>query len=1337
MSTKNVTLHDENGNVLLPATKTSRVTDANGTNLDTLLQQAGQVKSISVNGVTQTIDANGNVNIASADGVGIASVVQTTTSSEDGGTNVITVTKTDNTTSTFSVKNGSKGSTGATGPQGERGPQGNTGVQVDSVASIIHSIEPTATYAAADVAGADAVQDVLSELTELGGDLYSNTAAVSGLYMDGNNYKWWTANGMMCKFVPITGGKTYKITAGTGNAQYTLLTSNTYTAKTFCTTFATGWSNTLQTISTGTSVAVTAPSDANYMYLLASTNGTDRGHTVCEVTSIKSTINELKTEVAKMDELESYQKLNISTFDAISMYIDGNNNEAGQSIGYHSKFIPVTGGVQYLLKTGDHTLTYAFTTSDTYTIGSVVSTFAIGYNGTVSASANTSIIVTAPSNASYIYLLVSTDGKEYGHEVYIYSATNDCLDEINKRIDALDGYVNGEIVDLTTALAPGLYINGSTYKAQASAGTESLLLPVTAGDTYKISARSERNLQYTFLKGTITSGVTVNNWATGWSNKLNNTTSTVIEKAPSDAVYLYLLVMSSGNDRTPVIRKVNGITDLMVSNELVTSIPDNDADKIASLAVATAAVGSVDIETIDISENTIPYVIDVSDRDWRDYSASGYYSIVFPVHKGDKVVVSTSNKTSGGVITRKPTAVRDTLKDDEISALSQIIGDKIIEAERNGYFYVQNVNSSVSSIKVFRTMADNENIRHGYFANKQTLYVDASNGSDSNGGTSSLPVQTIEHALSLTSGEANIVISGTFRITGLTINKNYPVRFFGKNNACIKGSYIGSPSVQSNGSWKFSNVGSTLIQEIWVNGEARMLASTPRVTVSANNSWKTVPSGFTYTSNSDGSRYYTFPMSADDISVLNSQSDNALVTIFHEWVTYKSKITSIDTSNNTISVLIPATIGSTQNWGVSSGNVMYIENVHGTLSFNGGNELWAKGTFYHDLSEGSLYYKPLDSETTSMTVEIPNEASIVLTSEASFTNITFKQFNANVMNGYDGKIWRSHQSDFLMDGTIKVMKKAAFIDCEFTQTLLAPVYFDQGTCGLVENCYIHDVGCSAVRAGVISQNATDTVKTINVQNCAIKRVGVHLEMSAAISMTTFEKAVIEHCDISEVPHSGIGNIKGSMVARWNKIHHVFNPIIYDGAGIYIFYAGYAGDTNVIENNVVYSVAPNRTSSTIKTNGIYLDENSFGVTVKNNIVYDCANGIFYGKNSHDNVAENNIIDCNTCMGYYNGSDRNSFCKNIVLDNFTLGAESESGNCEIDGNIWYDGSNTTVSHDKRPCYDNPGFANYTNHDYNISNEDNVEQIGFETFSTDKVGCLGTRMKTIASTSGTWFT
>ena len=47
--------------------------------------------------------------------VGIQSVEQTATSTEDGGANIITVTKTDGTSSTFTVKNGSKGSAGADG----------------------------------------------------------------------------------------------------------------------------------------------------------------------------------------------------------------------------------------------------------------------------------------------------------------------------------------------------------------------------------------------------------------------------------------------------------------------------------------------------------------------------------------------------------------------------------------------------------------------------------------------------------------------------------------------------------------------------------------------------------------------------------------------------------------------------------------------------------------------------------------------------------------------------------------------------------------------------------------------------------------------------------------------------------------------------------------------------------------------------------------------------------------------------------------------------------------------------------------------------------------------
>lgn len=67
---------------------------------------------------------------SSESGVGIESVEQTTTSNESGGTNVITVTLTDGSQSTFAVQNGSKGDkgeTGATGPKGDKGDTGATG----------------------------------------------------------------------------------------------------------------------------------------------------------------------------------------------------------------------------------------------------------------------------------------------------------------------------------------------------------------------------------------------------------------------------------------------------------------------------------------------------------------------------------------------------------------------------------------------------------------------------------------------------------------------------------------------------------------------------------------------------------------------------------------------------------------------------------------------------------------------------------------------------------------------------------------------------------------------------------------------------------------------------------------------------------------------------------------------------------------------------------------------------------------------------------------------------------------------------------------------------------
>lgn len=69
----------------------------------------------------RVVGHKGETGAPGAAGVGIQSVTQTTTSSADGGSNVMTVTLSNGQKSTFTVKNGSKGS------QGDPGPAGNDG----------------------------------------------------------------------------------------------------------------------------------------------------------------------------------------------------------------------------------------------------------------------------------------------------------------------------------------------------------------------------------------------------------------------------------------------------------------------------------------------------------------------------------------------------------------------------------------------------------------------------------------------------------------------------------------------------------------------------------------------------------------------------------------------------------------------------------------------------------------------------------------------------------------------------------------------------------------------------------------------------------------------------------------------------------------------------------------------------------------------------------------------------------------------------------------------------------------------------------------------------------
>ena len=110
---KSVILRDkDNGKQLLPMTRAALVIGSDGTSVETSLanKQDALVSGTNIKTVNnESLLGSGNLTITGEpgdDGVGIASVVQTTESTTPGGTNVITITKTDGTSSTVNVRNG-------------------------------------------------------------------------------------------------------------------------------------------------------------------------------------------------------------------------------------------------------------------------------------------------------------------------------------------------------------------------------------------------------------------------------------------------------------------------------------------------------------------------------------------------------------------------------------------------------------------------------------------------------------------------------------------------------------------------------------------------------------------------------------------------------------------------------------------------------------------------------------------------------------------------------------------------------------------------------------------------------------------------------------------------------------------------------------------------------------------------------------------------------------------------------------------------------------------------------------------------------------------------------
>jgi hypothetical protein len=204
---------------------------------------------------------------------------------------------------------------------------------------------------------------------------------------------------------------------------------------------------------------------------------------------------------------------------------------------------------------------------------------------------------------------------------------------------------------------------------------------------------------------------------------------------------------------------------------------------------------------------------------------------------------------------------------------------------------------------------------------------------------------------------------------------------------------------------------------------------------------------------------------------------------------------------------------------------------------------------------------------------------------------------------------------------------------------------------VIENSAFYDIGACGVRIGHTPSGGDRpqyVPQNINIENNLIQGYSRIFAAGEGIAMGNGHDVTIQHNDITDGYHAGISlctygcysfewSANGiDLITEYNHIWNVMQGVTSDGGALYYNIGAWdgSGTGDQILNNLIHNVTDaaivdiNITGSGYGGHGIYLDMQSAGVQVANNVVFDVSSGTLTmtqgpGANEPPNTFTNNI------------------------------------------------------------------------------------------------------------------
>lgn len=432
--------------------------------------------------------------------------------------------------------------------------------------------------------------------------------------------------------------------------------------------------------------------------------------------------------------------------------------------------------------------------------------------------------------------------------------------------------------------------------------------------------------------------------------------------------------------------------------------------------------------------------------------------------------------------------------------------------------------------------------------------------------------------------------------------------------------------------------------------------------------------------------------------------DDVEVRCYHIWSMSRMRVASLDEAGHL--VRFTGTTCSTDYWAaLPKGNRFQVENVLEALPDE-------PGAWYLDRQAGLVYYHPLPGErresfapvaprlTQLVRFEGGGEQALCV-SDITLRGLSFQHADWTLApQGYS-----CPQAEIQQPAAISAVgaRLCRLEGCEVAHIGAYAMEWGRGSQGnVLSRCRLHDLGAGGVKIGGFDPHAgeEDMARNNVVSHCRIFDGGQVHPAAIGVWIGQSPGNQILHNDIHDLYYTGVSvgwtwgygpALAQNTLVAYNHIYNIGRGLLSDMGGIYTL-GNQQGSR--LSHNLIHNVQ----SFDYGGWGIYPDEGTTGLTVRDNIVYGCKAAGFHQHYGKDNVIANNIFALNkeAQLARTRAEDHLSFtfAHNIVYwtQGDLLHGNWTGGQIAMDDNLYWKGSGEAVMFDKKTLADWQG----TGHD-----------------------------------------